>query len=110
MALYAQTSGTQETNSASFVPLPGLTLTIPEGVGASALVILNIPMPFAQGNNNPGGTFGVTVNGALPSVVAGFTYNEQMPAGCRPPWSCACRSPTRHRPSQAFGPACAAAR
>ena len=80
MALYAQTSGTQQTNSGTFVPIPGLTLTIPEGVGTSALVILNVPMPYAQGNNYPGGTFGITVNGTASPVVASFTYNEQQPA------------------------------
>jgi len=80
MALYAQTSGTQQTNSGTFVPIPGLTLTIPEGVGTSALVILNVPMPYASGNDYPGGTFGITVNGTASPVVAGFTYNEQVPA------------------------------
>jgi hypothetical protein len=79
MALYAQTSGTQQTNSGTFVPIPGLTLTIPEGVGTSALVILNVPMPYAKGNNYPGGTFGITVNGTASPVVAGFTYNDQNP-------------------------------
>ena len=33
MALYAQTSGTLSTNSGSFTPMKGLSLTIPEGVG-----------------------------------------------------------------------------
>jgi hypothetical protein len=80
MALYAQTSGTQQTNSGTSVPIPGLTLTIPEGVGISALVILNVPMPYAVGTNYPGGTFGITVNGTASPVVAGFTYNEQVPA------------------------------
>ena len=79
MALYAQTSGTQQTNSGTFVPIPGLTLTIPEGVGTAALVILNVPMPYAQGNNYPGGTFGITINGTASPVVAGFTYNDQNP-------------------------------
>ena len=79
MALYAQTSGTQQNNSGTFVPIPGLTLTIPEGVDASALVILNVPMPFAQGNNYPGGTFGITVNGTASPVIASFTYNDQKP-------------------------------
>jgi hypothetical protein len=79
MALYAQTSGKQSTNSGSFVPIPGLSLTIPEGVGAAALIILNAPMPYATGNNNPGGNFGVSVNGTVSPVVAGFTYNEQVP-------------------------------
>jgi mannose-binding lectin len=79
MALYAQTSGTQQTNSGTFVPIPGLTLTIPEGVGTSALVILNVPMPYATGNNYPGGTFGITVNGTASPVGASFTYNDQNP-------------------------------
>ena len=76
MALYAQTSGTQSTNSATYVPIPGLSLTIPEGVGTSALVILNLPMPYAQGNNYPGATVGITVNGTALGVAASFTYNR----------------------------------
>lgn len=79
MALYAQTSGTHQTNSANWTPIPGLTLTIPEGVGTSALVILNAPNPYATGNSNPGGNFGLSVNGTVSSVVAAFTYNEKAP-------------------------------
>lgn len=79
MALYAQTAGTLSTNSASFTPMQGLTLTIPAGVGAMAIIILNVPMPYATGNDIPGGTFGVTLNGAVSTVVAGFTYNEGTP-------------------------------
>lgn len=81
MALYAQTSGTQQTNSGTFVPIPGLTLTIPEGVDASALVILNVPMPYATGSDWPGGTFGITVNGTASPVIAGFTYMDQTTTG-----------------------------
>ncbi|MBR1272605.1 hypothetical protein JQ629_34525 [Bradyrhizobium sp. AUGA SZCCT0222] len=80
MALYAQTSGTQSTNSGTFVPIPGLSLTLPEGVGTSALVILNLPMPYAQGNDYPGATVGITVNGTALGVAASFTYNEQVPS------------------------------
>jgi hypothetical protein len=76
MALYAQTSGNQSTNSGSFVPIPGLSLTIPEGAGAAALIILNVPMPYATGNNNPGGNFGVSVNGSVSPVVAGFPPSD----------------------------------
>jgi hypothetical protein len=79
MALYVQTSGRQTTNSGSFVPIPGLTLTIPEGVGITALVILNLPNPFAQGSDFPGGTLGISVNGTVSPVFASFTYNEQIP-------------------------------
>jgi hypothetical protein len=78
--LYAQTSGTQQTNSATFVPIPGLTVTVPEGVGVSALVILNLPNPYATGQNNPGGTFGISVAGTVSPVQATFTYNEKVPA------------------------------
>jgi hypothetical protein len=79
MALYAQTSGLQQTNSGTFVPIPGLTITLPEGVNTTALVILNVPNPYAKGNNFPGGTFGISVNGAVSPVQAVFTYNEQVP-------------------------------
>ena len=79
MPLYAQTSGKQSTNSGSFVPIPGLSLTIPEGAGLSALVILNAPMAYAIGNNTPGANFGVAVDGTVSPVVAGFTYNDEVP-------------------------------
>jgi mannose-binding lectin len=80
MSIYAQTSGKQSTNSGSFVPIPGLSITIPEGVGASALIILNLPMPYATGNDYPGGNVGISVNGTVSSVVGGFTYGVQTPA------------------------------
>ena len=79
MALYAQTSGTQKTNSGTFVPIPGLSLTIPAGVDTMALAILNLPNPYAQGNDFPGGTLGISVNGAVSPVQATFTYNEATP-------------------------------
>ncbi len=44
-----------------------------------AILILNAGLPYATGNNNPGGNFGVTVNGAVSPVIAGFTYNEKVP-------------------------------
>jgi hypothetical protein len=79
MALYAQTNSTLATNSASFVPIPGLEITLPEGVDTLALVVLNLPNPYASGDNNPGGTFGIAVNGQVSPVQATFTYNEQKP-------------------------------
>jgi hypothetical protein len=60
MALYAQTTGTHSTNTGSFVPIPGLTYTLPEGVGISALVILNCRNPTRPGRLSEGdaGHFG----------------------------------------------------
>ena len=78
--MYAQTSGTHSTNSGSFVPIPGLSLTLPAGAGGSMLVILNLPNPFAAGNNYPGATFGISVGGVMSPVVACFTSGEQSPS------------------------------
>ena len=79
MILYVQTSGNPSTNSGSFVPIPGLTLALPEGVDTSALIILNLPNPYAKGSDFPGGTLGISVNGTISPVIAVFTYNEQQP-------------------------------
>ena len=79
MSLYAQSSGTHSTNSSSWTAIPGLTVTLPEGAGAIAIVILNVPNPYAQGNNTPGGNFGININGTMSPVFASFTYNESSP-------------------------------
>jgi hypothetical protein len=79
MALYAQTSGNLSTNSGSFTPISGLSLTLPEGVDVTVLAILNVPNPYATGNDYPGGTFGISVNGTVSPVQASFTYNESVP-------------------------------
>jgi hypothetical protein len=79
MASIAQTSGTLTTNSASYTPIPGLSLVLDLGVDVTALVILNVPNPYATGNNTPGGNFGITVDGQLSPVYASFTYNETVP-------------------------------
>lgn len=78
--LYAQTSGTLQTNSATFTPIPGLALTLPEGVNDEVLVILNLPNPYAQGNNYPGANLGIAVNGTTLPMIACFTYGVQVPA------------------------------
>ena len=79
MLISAESTGTHNTNSGSWTPIPGLALTLPRGVSTSALLILNIPNPYAQGNNYPGGNFGLQVNGAMLSATATFTYNDQNP-------------------------------
>lgn len=77
--LYAQTSGTLQTNASQLTPIPGLTVSLPEGVDVTGLVVLNLPNPYATGNNYPGGQFALNVNGVVSPVVAAFTYNEQQP-------------------------------
>ncbi len=80
MALYAQTDGNKHsTNSSSWSQIPGLSFSIPEGDGAMAIVTLNVPNPYATGNQNPGGVFGISVNGTMSPVIGVFTYNEANP-------------------------------
>lgn len=78
MAYYAQ-CGAQTTNSANWTAMADLTFTIPAGVGETAIIILNVPNPFATGNSNPGGNFGISIGGKVSPVVASFTYNETNP-------------------------------
>ena len=78
MSLYAQCAA-QQTSASSWTPMTGLTFTIPEGVGTMATIILNVPNPYATGKSNPGGMFGISVNGTASPVVASFTYNEVVP-------------------------------
>jgi hypothetical protein len=80
MAMYAQSSGTQTTTSQTFVPMPMLSITIPEGVGTMAIITLNVPQPFSQGNDNPGGVFRIAIDGKVNDVEASFTYNEKNPS------------------------------
>jgi hypothetical protein len=78
--LNAQTTGTRTTNASSLTPIPGLSLTLPEGVQVSALVILNLPNPYAEGNNYPGAVLGISINDTVSPVQASFTYGVQAPA------------------------------
>jgi hypothetical protein len=79
MIISAQSSGTHSTNSGSWTPIPGLAIVLPRGVNDNVLLVLNVPNPYAQGNNFPGGNFGIQVNGNVLAPVAVFTYNEQVP-------------------------------
>jgi hypothetical protein len=79
MIISAQSSGSQSTNSSTWTPIPGLSIKIPGGVGETVLLILNIPNPYATGNKNPGGNFGIQVNGTVQPATATFTYNEAQP-------------------------------
>jgi hypothetical protein len=69
---YVQTTGTHSTNSSSWTQIPGLSLVIPEGVGTTAIIILNVPWPYAGGDNYPSGSFGIEVDGKLSPSIAGL--------------------------------------
>ena len=58
--------------------MPQLSIKIPGGVGETVLVISTCPT-HATGDKNPGGNFGIEVNGTLQAAFASFTYNEVHP-------------------------------
>ena len=80
MILFAQSSGNHSTSSSSWTAIPGLSLKLPEVASEAILLILNVPNPWATGNDIPGGNFGIQINGQLQSAYASFTYNEQAPS------------------------------
>ena len=86
--LYAQTAGSQTTQAGAWTPMPGLKFTLPiASAGAkTALIILNIPNPYAKGNDYPGGMFGISVNSAVLVPIAVFTSDSKIPesTGRRP--------------------------
>jgi hypothetical protein len=75
--LFAQTSGAHSTNSTSFVPIPGLTFQLPQALGDTAIVTLNVPQPYATGNDYPGGVFRISVDGTILPIEASFSYSVQ---------------------------------
>lgn len=79
MIVSAQSSGSQSTNSGSWTPILGLTIQLPRGVKDDVLLILNVPNPYATGNDFPGGNFAFQVEGNVLAPIASFTYNEQAP-------------------------------
>jgi hypothetical protein len=77
--LYAQFSGQQQ--FLGLAPIPGLSLTIPEGVGDDALVTLNVPASYAviaNFTNGQGGRFGISVDGTTLPNYAGYNYLTSM--------------------------------
>jgi mannose-binding lectin len=77
---FAQTSGTLQTNATSPTAIAGLTFVLPEGANDLAFVTLNLPNPYATGNNFPGGWFGISVDGTVLPAYATFTYGVGQPA------------------------------
>ena len=79
--LYAQFSGQQQQFFDQPTPIPGLSLTIPEGVGDSALVILNVPASYAViiDSSGQGGQFNLSVDGTMLPEYAAYNYLTSMP-------------------------------
>jgi hypothetical protein len=77
-SVYVETSGKLTTSSSTFVPMPGLAIQLPQGVGDMAIVTLNLPQPYATGDasNNPGGVFRISVDGSILNNEASFTYSS----------------------------------
>ena len=80
MIISAESSGNQSTSSASWTPIPGLVVTVPPITGEAVLFVLNVPNPYANGNNYPGGNFGIYYNGEMQGPTASFTYSQQSPS------------------------------
>jgi mannose-binding lectin len=80
--LYAEFKGQQQFLAAP-TPIPGLSLTIPEGAGDSALVILNVPASYAiiaNWTSGRGGRFNVAVDGVMLPEYAEYDYVMSMSA------------------------------
>jgi len=76
-SVYVETSGKLTTNSTTFVAMPGLAIQLPQGVGDMAIVTLNLPQPYATGNDYPGGVFRISVDGNILNNEASFSYGTQ---------------------------------
>ena len=82
--IFVQTTQPHQTASMLPTPIPELNMTLPEGAGEQALVILNLPNVYATtGGNNPGGRFSISVNGTVLPAYATFMYNDVPPSGDR---------------------------
>jgi hypothetical protein len=79
MIISAQSSGNYSTSNSAWSAMPSLSVKSPGGVGETVLAILNVPNPYATGNDTPGGNFGIQVNGTLQPATATFTYNDKAP-------------------------------
>ncbi len=78
--LFASIDGGPEVSSEQFVDIIGLRLSLPERSKdqTKALITLNVPNPYAKGNDYPGIEFSINVNGK--SVATGcFTYSQKKP-------------------------------
>ncbi len=80
--IHVETAGNQSTNSSNWTPIQNLSLTLPARTSQSrhALLILNLPNPYATGPNYPGGQVGISVGGSVLVPIAVFTTNIAQPS------------------------------
>jgi len=82
---YVQTTPAhQSTTSQTWADMQGLALTLPAANADHdrALIFLNVPNPYATGNNHPAAWFGLKINGSPPvpttMPIACFSYSTQI--------------------------------
>ncbi len=75
-ALYAQTSQPSIKAGQPAIPIPGLSLTLPEGAGDVALVILNVPNSYATARS--GARFDISIDGNKSPVYAAYSYSSNV--------------------------------
>ncbi|MBD1228970.1 hypothetical protein [Xenorhabdus griffiniae] len=71
-----------QTSSTNYVDIPGLEIDVSRysnSPGLTALITLNIPTPYASGNNFPGGNFIITTGQGEQLAFGGFTYSNKNP-------------------------------
>jgi mannose-binding lectin len=78
--LFAKVTSAPATSSNQFVDIPGLGFQVPPVAATrnKALIILDVPEPFATGNDFPGIIFAIRVNGTR-VAEGGFTYSTKVP-------------------------------
>lgn len=71
-----------QTSSQNYVDIPGLKLDVSKYSNSpclTALITLNIPTPYASGNNFPGGNFIIVTDQGEQLAFGGFTYSNKTP-------------------------------
>ncbi|CDL79880.1 hypothetical protein [Xenorhabdus cabanillasii] len=71
-----------QTSSSNYVDIPGLEINVSrysDSPGLTALITLNVPTPYASGNNFPGGNFIIITDQGEQLASGGFTYSNKSP-------------------------------
>ena len=78
--LFESIANAPNVNSNEFIDIQGLSFHLPNEIiwQRRALITLNVPRPYAEGNNFPGLDFAITVDGVV-KAEGGFTYPMKQP-------------------------------